>query len=161
MGAGQLHKFLARLTETSHGLQGRTVLYLPRGNMSDPVAAAADKVQGHPVGHGSALHGVFCASSAWCLYIYCSVPVLHGSALHGLFCASSAWCLYIYLQHKFEVKRCIFGCRTWFSGLSPSPFTGHVRSRKWSTSRWASSGTAAYAGSHPKQLGALAVISMT
>jgi len=42
--AGQLHKFLARLTETSHGLKGRTVLYLPQGNMADPVAAAADKV---------------------------------------------------------------------------------------------------------------------
>ncbi|KAL0040883.1 hypothetical protein WJX79_008591 [Trebouxia sp. C0005] len=40
---GQLHKFLARLTETSHGLKGRTVLYLPQGNMADPVAAAADK----------------------------------------------------------------------------------------------------------------------
>lgn len=44
MHAGQLHKFLARLTETSHGLKGRTVLYLPQGNMADPVAAAADKV---------------------------------------------------------------------------------------------------------------------
>ncbi len=42
--AGQLHRFLARLTETSHALKGRTVLYLPRGNMADPVAAAADKV---------------------------------------------------------------------------------------------------------------------
>ena len=44
---GQLHKFLARLTETSHGLKGRTVLYLPQGNMADPIAAAADKVL-HP-----------------------------------------------------------------------------------------------------------------
>ena len=45
--AGQLHKFLARLTETSHGLKGRTVLYLPQGSMADPVAAAADKVDSH------------------------------------------------------------------------------------------------------------------
>ena len=42
--AGQLHRFLARLTEASHGLKGRTVLYLPQGNMADPVAAATDKV---------------------------------------------------------------------------------------------------------------------
>ena len=46
---GQLHRFLARLTETSHALNGRTVLYLPRGDMSDPVTAAADKVHSHPV----------------------------------------------------------------------------------------------------------------
>ena len=56
---GQLHRFLARLTETSHALNGRTVLYLPRGDMSDPVTAAADKVHKHAIVFGSGLEQRF------------------------------------------------------------------------------------------------------
>ena len=40
--AGQLHKFLARLTEATYGLKGRTVLYLAQNNITRE--AAADKV---------------------------------------------------------------------------------------------------------------------
>lgn len=40
--AGQLHRFLARLTEATHGLKGRTVLYLAQNNIT--LEAAADKV---------------------------------------------------------------------------------------------------------------------
>lgn len=45
-GAGQLHKFLARLTEATYGLKRRTVLYLAQNNITRE--AAADKVNGVP-----------------------------------------------------------------------------------------------------------------
>jgi len=41
--AGQLHKFLASLTETMNQSQGKTVLYIPLEDVSDPTRAAEDK----------------------------------------------------------------------------------------------------------------------
>ena len=41
---GQLHKFMANLTETVYGMKGKTVLYTPQEDLQDPVAAAKDKV---------------------------------------------------------------------------------------------------------------------
>ena len=39
----QLHKFMAALTEASHASKGRTTLYIPNEDLSDPEAAAKDK----------------------------------------------------------------------------------------------------------------------
>jgi len=79
--AGQLHKFLARLTETSHGLKGRTVLYLPQGNMADPVAAAADKVLSQEV---PATEALYLLSPPLCSNM-CLYEIFHVNAF-GLVC---------------------------------------------------------------------------
>jgi hypothetical protein len=41
--AGQLHKFMASLTETAHQSRGNTVLYLPDEDLADPDKCAKDK----------------------------------------------------------------------------------------------------------------------
>jgi len=38
-----LHKFMAALTEASHASKGRTTLYIPNEDVSDPESAARDK----------------------------------------------------------------------------------------------------------------------
>jgi len=39
----QLHKFMATLTETSHASKGRTTLYIPSEDLSEPDRASKDK----------------------------------------------------------------------------------------------------------------------
>jgi dynein heavy chain len=41
--SGQLHKFMASLTETAHQTEGNTVLYLPMEDVANPEVAAKDK----------------------------------------------------------------------------------------------------------------------
>lgn len=40
---GSLHKFMASLTEHAHETFGKTVLYIPHEDISDPASAAKDK----------------------------------------------------------------------------------------------------------------------
>jgi dynein heavy chain len=41
--SGQLHKFMASLTEAAYQTRGNTVLYLPQEDVADPLVAAQDK----------------------------------------------------------------------------------------------------------------------
>jgi hypothetical protein len=87
--SGQLHKFMASLTETANQVKGHTVLYLPNEQLDDVDAAAADKdlVQRLESTVGIALHciALHCIALRYIAFIalrYIAFIGLHCIALH-------------------------------------------------------------------------------